>query len=581
MSYLVFARKWRPQTFEEIVGQEHVTTTLKNAILSNRVAHAYLFSGPRGVGKTTTARIFAKALNCQSGDKPTATPCNKCESCIEVAEGRSLDVIEIDGASNRGIDEIRQLRENVKFGPSKGRYKVYIIDEVHQITQDGFNALLKTLEEPPKHVKFVFATTHRHKVMPTILSRCQRFDFKRVPTLKLADKLKSIAKSEKINIDEEALFAISRAADGSVRDAESILDQLASFSRQSIKAEDVISLLGGIEQETLFQAAQLIVEKNSSEAIKLVDAFIDNGKDPLQFMQGLLEHFRNLAVAKIESSPADLIDLPKEIVEKIVKQAQQFNLVEILYIFNALNNTHDLMRKSGLARIQLEILLVRLTNRNLIREEPKVVLEKPPKYSAPLVFKAEPSVSPREAVLAEAKVSVALKESPVPGDNIQAKSSGKVLISIDEIRNLWPELLSRVKTEKISAALFLLEGKPDFIDGLTLNINFPSQFVFYKEALERMENRDIIERYLKEIFNQDIKIKLNIADIIQGPGSEKDFNPAGAPPDPDAPSGRIASQKAVVDAQAAQKTPDKGSASSEIIVKSALGIFRGRIVRKQ
>ena len=217
MSYIVFARKWRPQNFDEIIGQEHIATTLKNAIELNRVAHAYLFSGPRGTGKTSTARILAKALNCASG--PTPTPCNNCTPCKEITSGISLDCIEIDGASNRGIDEVRALRENVKFAPSGGKFKIYIIDEVHMLTSEAFNALLKTLEEPPAHIKFIFATTRPYKLLPTILSRCQRFDFKRIPLELITSKLKKITAEEKINATEEALFYIAKAAGGSMRDA--------------------------------------------------------------------------------------------------------------------------------------------------------------------------------------------------------------------------------------------------------------------------------------------------------------------------------------------------------------------------
>jgi DNA polymerase III subunit gamma/tau len=247
MSYLVIARKWRPQVFSDIIGQGHITTTLQNAIKQDRVAHAYILCGPRGIGKTTTARIFAKALNCQKGPRPD--PCNKCASCKDITASRSTDVIEIDGASNRGIDEIRNLKENVQFSPQSGRFKIYIIDEVHMLTTEAFNALLKTLEEPPAHVKFIFATTAAHKVLPTILSRCQRFNFRRLSSHDIAKKLERIAKSENIAIDEQALFNIARQASGSMRDAESVMDQLATYCKNKITLEDANAVLGLIEQD--------------------------------------------------------------------------------------------------------------------------------------------------------------------------------------------------------------------------------------------------------------------------------------------------------------------------------------------
>ena len=269
MSYIVLARKWRPQNFDEVVGQPHITTTLKNAISLGRVAHAYLFTGPRGIGKTSTARILAKALNCTQG--PTIHPCDRCDSCKEIMVSNSLDVLEIDGASNRGIDEIRNLRENVRFAPAKGRFKVYIIDEVHMLTQEAFNALLKTLEEPPHHVKFIFATTRPHKIPPTILSRCQRFDFKRIPVNDLLAKLKNIAEVEKLKVSKEALFYIARVSEGSMRDAESILDQLASFCDSTIEVNDVVSVLGKVDQDVLFELAQALIDKDAGKGLGLIN----------------------------------------------------------------------------------------------------------------------------------------------------------------------------------------------------------------------------------------------------------------------------------------------------------------------
>ncbi|MFH0936004.1 MAG: DNA polymerase III subunit gamma/tau [Candidatus Omnitrophota bacterium] len=269
MSYTVFALKWRPQNFEQIIGQGHIVSTLKNSIQKNRLAHAFLFAGPRGVGKTSTARILAKALNCQEG--PTITPCGKCSSCVQITKDRSLDVIEIDGASNTSVDNIRDLRESVKFAPASGRFKVYIIDEVHMLSDSAFNALLKTLEEPPPYVKFIFATTHPHKVIPTIISRCQRFDFRRISVMEIAGQLERIVSSEKLNVDKEVLFAIARASDGALRDAESVLDQLASFSKDRVSLKDVISVLGLVEQEALFEMTDKIIRKDARSALELFE----------------------------------------------------------------------------------------------------------------------------------------------------------------------------------------------------------------------------------------------------------------------------------------------------------------------
>ncbi len=276
MSYVVFALKWRPQDFNTIVGQEHIVTTLTNALQKNRLAHAYLFAGPRGVGKTSTARILAKAINCTEG--PTPEPCGKCPSCVEITQGSSLDVIEIDGASNRGIDEIRALRESVKFSPTRSRYKVYIIDEVHQITPDGFNALLKTLEEPPDFVKFIFATTQPNKVMPTIISRCQRLDFRRISVMEIVGQLEKIVAAEKVEVEREALIAIAKASDGALRDAESILDELVSFTKGKVNLAEVVSVLGLVEQEMLFAVTEKIITKDARGALEILDRIIGEEK---------------------------------------------------------------------------------------------------------------------------------------------------------------------------------------------------------------------------------------------------------------------------------------------------------------
>ena len=306
MSYIVFARKYRPQAFDEVIGQSHITTTLANAIAQNRVAHAYIFAGPRGVGKTTTARIFAKALNCEKG--PTANPCNKCPSCLEITQGSSLDILEIDGASNRGIDEIRNLRENVKFAPSKGHFKVYIIDEVHMLTIDAFNALLKTLEEPPAHVKFIFATTQAHKVPPTILSRCQRFDFRRISIKDIVESLKAIAKKEGLKVPDDVLILMAKHSDGSMRDAQVVLDQISSFAEGKISLEDASKILGAVSDDILFSLAESIKSKAALKALKIIDDLVNEGKDVAQIVLYFIEHFRDLLVAKINKDPSKLID---------------------------------------------------------------------------------------------------------------------------------------------------------------------------------------------------------------------------------------------------------------------------------
>jgi DNA polymerase-3 subunit gamma/tau len=358
MSYIVSARKYRPQTFEELVGQEHVANTLRNAIARGRVGHAYLFSGPRGVGKTSAARIFAKALNCEQG--PTETPCGVCTFCREITEGRSLDLVEIDGASNRRIDEVRQIRENVRFVPSSSRYKIYIIDEVHMLTTEAFNALLKTLEEPPRHVIFLFATTELQKVPQTIRSRCQQFVFKRISIPRIVQMLGRIIDDVNAQADEKALFWIARSASGSMRDAESILDQMISYSDGPINTEDVFYVLGLPAYNVYHRFAGFIAEGDFNGCYHLLDELIRGGMEVPVLIAGLLEHFRNLYVLSVAEGAEKLIDLPAEDVEQMRSLLDAFKLNDIQNILVLLSKLYMDSRNSEIGRQLLEVALIKL-----------------------------------------------------------------------------------------------------------------------------------------------------------------------------------------------------------------------------
>ncbi|MFZ2356616.1 MAG: DNA polymerase III subunit gamma/tau [Candidatus Omnitrophota bacterium] len=466
MPYTVFALKWRPKSFDEIIGQNHIVNTLKSALEKNRLAHAYLFAGPRGVGKTSTARILAKALNCKNG--PTLNPCSKCSSCLEIAEGRSFDVIEIDGASNRGIDEIRSLRESVKFAPTSGKFKIYIIDEVHMLTTEAFNALLKTLEEPPEFVKFIFATTHPHKVIPTVLSRCQRFDFRRIPVIEIIAQLEKIIKSENVYVDKEVLFAIARASDGALRDAESILDQLVSFSKEKISLKDVISVLGLVEEDLLFEITDKIIQRDARGILVLLNSVIDEGKDIAVFLHSLIEHFRNLMVAKITQADLELIDLPKDICERLFKQSKEFTLEEIFSSFNILVAAQEMSKRLESVRIPLEISLVRLVH------DKKGA--KPPLDTKP----------------------TAVKEKIEVLDPVNS-------ISLEEIIEGWAKIIDALSRVKISVATYLNEGVPVRIEKNILTIGFPKNYTLHKETLEKKENKAIVENAFFELFNVNIR----------------------------------------------------------------------------
>src|SRR5580704_10480968 len=320
MSYQVIARKYRPQRFADVVGQEHVTQTLANAITQKRIAHAYLFVGPRGTGKTTIARIFAKCLNCTDGPKVDFAPDDP--RAKEIAEGRSMDVLEIDGASNRGIDEVRELRETVKYMPASSRFKIYIIDEVHMLTKEAFNALLKTLEEPPAHVKFMFATTEPEKVLPTILSRCQRFDLRRIPAALIVKHLAQIAQQEKIKIDDAALSAIARGAEGGMRDAESTLDQLISFCGDKIEEPDVLSMFGLTAQAQLLDLARCVLEGEVEKALRQLNDLANNGKDLGRLLSDLLNHFRNLLIFQVSKGDLTMLEVSEAEAAALAQQSK-------------------------------------------------------------------------------------------------------------------------------------------------------------------------------------------------------------------------------------------------------------------
>jgi len=357
MAYEVFARKWRPQVFEDVVGQEHITQTLINAIRTDRLAHAYLFSGARGVGKTSVARILAKAINCPKGEP--GSPCNECHSCVEITNGSSVDVREIDGASNRGIDEIRELRENIRYMSSSGRFRVYIIDEVHMLTLPAFNALLKTLEEPPPHVKFIFATTESHKVPVTILSRCQKFDFKRIPLAEIVKQMEKITATEGIEVGKTGMALIAREAEGSMRDAESLLDQVVSFTGPKVSDADITNILGLIDRALIFEMSLAILEGSPQKCLEIVDRVYNYGYDIKEFYRAIMDQFRNLLVRLI-SSDEELLDMIESDRKELRRQAEMAGIQKLQHALNLLISREENLRLTSHPRLVLETIIIKL-----------------------------------------------------------------------------------------------------------------------------------------------------------------------------------------------------------------------------
>jgi DNA polymerase III subunit gamma/tau len=513
MSYQVIARKWRPQTFEDVVGQSATAQTLRNAILQNRIAHAYLFAGARGVGKTTTARILAKALNCAQG--PTVTPCNICDSCKEIASGNSIDVLEIDAASNRGIDEIRELRENVKYAAARDRFKVFIIDEVHMLTTEAFNALLKTLEEPPPHVVFILATTELHKVPATILSRCQHFNFRAISYREILHHLQLIAREEQVRISEEALNAIARGSEGSMRDAQSLLDQVISFCGREVDDESVRNLLGIIPQQILEDFTEAIAQSDCKRLILLIDQLAQSGGDLQQFVREMLSHLRNLLMIKIAGEDSQLIPLIPGDLARLAALANQFSEEDLTRFFSVLVATEGELRWSSQPRFHLEMGLMKLVQLRRLASIEQVIanlegLRGDQGSDIPAPEASQPTKPP--VIISKFTAPQGLRGS----SSLQASppSSGS--------SNLLEALRSAVS--KRSPMLWsLLEHALELkLIERGIEIQFATQNKFYCEMLQVSENLEVIKELADSIVGQPQQIKIL---LVNGP-SRQDLSPA-------------------------------------------------------
>ena len=509
MEYQSLYRKWRPQTFEDIIGQKHITQTLINAISLNRISHAYIFSGPRGVGKTTTARILAKSLNCIKG--PTPHPCNKCERCIRITDGYSMDVIEIDGASNRGIDDIRDLRNKVKFAPAEGKYKVYIIDEVHMLTTEAFNALLKTLEEPPSHVIFIFATTNPHKIPSTILSRCQWFNFRRISLEDIVAKLKMIVKDEKLKIDDKTLNIIARSSTGSMRDAESALDQIIAYCGKDITSQSVREVLGIIEEEVFFEFTEAIIKDDTLKGIEIINRTSDLGGDASQFIKNLMEYVHNLSIAKVcQKEILNLQGIFTEDRERLLKQSKTIKLDKLFNIINYLAEVERKMRYTRHPWILLEMLVIKFTageNYSL-----KEVEEEKDEYFLDFSAKKDLSISGKKS--AETREEVQTKKKIQ--DKVRTKKDSSIQakeVSTDlDFNQTWATILNKIKKTKMSVYSFIIANNLITIENNKLIIGFNKKYTFHKESLEKKNNKILLQELIKEETGRLLTIECIIND---------------------------------------------------------------------
>jgi len=508
LEYLVLARKFRPQTFEDVAGQEHVVKTLRNAIGQGRVAHAFLFSGPRGVGKTSVARILAKSLNCEKG--PTATPCNVCSNCREITAGNSLDVREIDGASNRGIDEIRELRENVKFAPAAAKYKIYIIDEVHMLTREAFNALLKTLEEPPAHVIFIFATTENHKVPATILSRCQCYDFRRISLAEIAANLGKVAAAEGIQISPAALIWIAEAGDGSMRDGQSIFDQVISYAGMNISDTDVEEILGLVDRKYLFSLSEAVLQRNAGQCLTILEEAYLAGIDMKHFYQMMLKHFRNLLLVKIAADGSSSFDIAPEQIQKLKNQVQKISRETLQRYLEILIKEEDSFRRSQEARMKLETVIVGLAYLEPIIPLGEIIstienIEQKLRQGLPVTSSnIGPQFStnkPVKEIPADYGAEINIADENNNGDSLlnPNKPTG-------DLATLGNNLKKFVKKEnailgaKIESAEIL-----SYENGL-LTLGFPKSYIFLEDM--KTTQKEKLEQIARKFFQKNVTIKI-------------------------------------------------------------------------
>jgi len=588
MSYLVLARKKRPQVFEDVVGQRPITQTLQNAISQQRVAHAFLFTGPRGVGKTSTARILAKALNCEKG--PQINPCNQCPVCKEISNGNSIDVIEIDGASNRGIDEVRELRENVRYTPAKSRYKIFIIDEVHMLTLPAFNALLKTLEEPPSHIIFIFATTEPHKIPATILSRCQRYDFKRIPLGEIIQHLRRIVDEEKIEISQRCLSIIARESEGSMRDAQSLLDRLISYGGSKIRDEEITEVLGLIDQKILSDTIEALAGHDAGRCLEIVEQIYQFGYDILHFCQELLQYLRNLILLKVSSRPEPFLELPGEEIETLKKQAETFQFDQLNQLFGLLLKGEEEIAQSVFPRTMLEMTLIRMAMLRPLLPIDEIIkkLEEMGEThpsgkmesteTPPLKRMVKQTLPPKEKGRGEdlqsgkeeiKKEKVSVEDPSDKAENLEPPS-GPVKKDLQERgipdegqqegkEEIWSGLVDFVRARSPVLGSFLALGGLIHLGGERIEIGFEKDSFHYERMMER-ENRSQLEQLCRDFFKKELKVIISSFEEEARPMGKMAFKKRET-----APGG------------------DKGISEKEMngnpLIQEALRLFDGKIVK--
>ena len=571
MDYQVSARKYRPGTFDDVIGQSHVVQTLMNSIATKRIAHAFLFSGTRGVGKTTVARILAKALNCEQG--PTGTPCNTCANCQEITQGTSVDVVEIDGASNTSVDDVREIRENVKFTPFRGQYRVYIIDEVHMLSNSAFNALLKTLEEPPSHVVFIFATTEIHKIPATILSRCQHYNFRRISKAEIVQRLRHVADQDGLTIEDRSLMALARASEGSMRDGLSLLDQIIAFGGNTIRHEDLEALLGAVPQERIRAMVEAVIQQDSAKALQVIAALLDQGHDVRAYCADLVEYVRNMLVAAVVPSGPELrslIEATEEDLTQLARDAERFTVEQLQELFRMYAAAEDSLRVSAHPRFVLETAAVRATrllrnaevqptssrlavqpekpaaDRRVVTQTPAQTQDKATPSPAPVVKttgvkvsqdnvaktsaagggtpKAPSVAPPREVAAPPARTPAVAPSAPVVPPASAApvqqepKATSAAEASAAAVEVNWEQFQEAVSTNHPNIAPFLEMGRLVKIEGGLITLGFAKQATTARSMLEKEDNLQALAALGESLYGCAVRIRI-VEVAEQDPGA--------------------------------------------------------------
>lgn len=527
MAYTALYREWRPKTFNDVVGQEHITTTLKNQILNHRIAHAYLFCGTRGTGKTSTAKVFAKALNClnlQDGE-----PCNECEMCRKINEGLAIDVTELDAASNNGVDKIRDIIDDVKYPPQEAKYKVYIMDEVHMLSAGAVNAFLKTLEEPPNNVIFILATTDPQKLPITILSRCQRFDFKRINNNEITARLRKIVDDQNVLADERSLNLIARVSDGAMRDSLSILDQAISMGNGNVDYNTVVSMLGLVTNEHLFNLTNAVIQRSIEKSIGIIEDVIYSGKDIYLFIKDLITHYRNLLMAKVTNNPEEVLDMSEENIALIKEQSARLRAEEIMRCIRILQEAENNAKLSKQARLYCELAIIKMCKIEYDTSSEVMLtrlnkLEENLKNGSIKVATVESQNNNINAV--KKSINNVESKKPTQTQHIEETLSGNSdsRITINDVQKAWRDILEAFKARRAMVISSLIQiGKPIACANGIVTVQFEKQYQFSRDRLSESKNKPIINEVFSEILQENIKVNFVVEEDNKGSKSTEDI----------------------------------------------------------